>query len=189
KAKDHLDVALDQHRVLFAHAAWRDNSLGRAEQLLLECAPERRDWEWRYVYRLCHTDLLTLRHTDSVQSVAHSPDGRRLLTVSWEGTAMVWDAATGKKLLTLRTLRTGEPMTAGAFSPDGRRLATGSFDGVVKVWDATTGKEVLAPKGHSRTVNAIAFSPDGRRLSTGSVDATAKIWDAATGEEIRTIEG
>jgi tRNA A-37 threonylcarbamoyl transferase component Bud32 len=191
KAKDDLDVALDQHRVLFAHAAWRDDAVGRAEQLLLECAPERRDWEWRYVYRLCHTDLLTLRgHSHGVTTVAYSPDGRRLLTVSWDGTAIVWDAATGKKVLILRTQRgTDESMTAGAFSPDGRRLATGTVFGVVKVWDAATGKELLSPRGHRQWVSLVAFSRDGRRLITGSIDGMAKIWDAATGEEIRTVGG
>src|SRR5262249_47036193 len=106
KAKDDLDAALDQHRVLFAHAAWRDNAVGRAGQLLLEGAPERRDWEWRYVYRLCHTELVTLRgHSDHVTSVAFSPDGSRLLTASWDGTAKVWDAATGQEVLPLRTAR------------------------------------------------------------------------------------
>jgi WD40 repeat protein len=190
KAKDDLAVALDRQRVLFAHAAWRDDAVGRAEQLLLECAPQRHGWEWRYVYRLCHTDLLTLRgHSGDVTSVAYSPDGRRLLTVSWDGTAIVWDAATGKAVLPFRTLRgTEEPMTAAAFSPDGRRLATGTFDGVVKVWDAATGKEVLAPKGHRRWVRVVAFSRDGRRLITGSLDGM-KIWDAATGEEIRAVGG
>jgi WD40 repeat protein len=191
KAKDDLDVALDQHRVLFAHAAWRDYAMGRAERLLLECAPERRDWEWRYVYRLCHTDLLTLRgHSGDVTSVSYSPDGRHLLTVSWDGTAKVWDPDTGKEVLIFKTLRgTEEPMTAGAFSSDGRRLATGTQGGMVKVWDAATGKELLAPKGHRQWVTAVAFSRDGRRLSTGCIDGMAKIWDAATGEEIRSLWG
>jgi WD40 repeat protein len=191
RAKGDLDRALDRHRGLFAHAAWRDNAVGRAEQLLLECAPERRDWEWRYVYRLCHTERVTLRgHTSHVTFVAFSPDGSRLLTASWDGTAKLWDAATGQELLPLRTSRgVEEPMTAAAFSPDGRRLATGSYHGAVKVWEAATGQELLAPKGHSRWVDAVAFSPDGKRLATASKDGTAKLWDAARGEEIRVLRG
>src|SRR5262249_11436507 len=141
----------DLHRVLFAHAAWRDNAAGRAEQLLLECAPERRDWAGRYVYRLCHTDLVTLRgHSHPVTSVAFRPDGSRPPTASRDAPAQRGDAATGQEVLPLKPLRgTNEPMTAAAFSPDGRRLATGTYDGAVKVWDAATGKEVLAPKGHA----------------------------------------
>jgi WD40 repeat protein len=210
KAKDDLDRALDRHRVLFAHAAWRDNAVGRAEQLLLECAPERRGWEWRYVYRLCHTELATLRgHGHHVTSVAFSPDGSRLLTASWDGMAKVWDAATGKaEFDTPKTQQTANlfptthvgrvvltlkwnavPVTAAAFSPDGTRVAVGSYDGTAKVWDTATGKEVLAPKGHRLWVSAVAYSPDGRRLATASFDGTAKVWDAATGEEIRTLQG
>jgi WD40 repeat protein/serine/threonine protein kinase len=190
-AKDDLDVALDRHRVLFAHAAWWDNAVGRADELLLECAPERRGWEWRYVYRLCHSELTALRgHASHVTSVAYSPDGRRLLTASWDGTAKVWDAATGKAVLTLRSLRgPGRAITAAAFSPDGSRLATGTVDGAVEIWDAATGQEVLALKGHAQRVNAVAFNPDGRRLATASFDETAKVWDAATGEEIRVLRG
>jgi WD40 repeat protein len=188
KAKDDLDRALDLHRVLFAHAAWRDNAVGRAEQLLLECAPERRDWEWRYVYRLCHTELVRLRgHTSHVISVAFSPDGSRLLTASWDGTAKLWDAATGQEVLPLRW--NADSATAAAYSPDGRRLAAAAVDGTFKVWDAATGQELLAPKGHSQWVTAVAFRPDGKRLATACKDGTAKVWDAATGEEIRTLRG
>jgi hypothetical protein len=46
RLEDLLKSPLSQ--VLFAHAAWRDNAVGRAEQMLLECAHQQRDWEWRY---------------------------------------------------------------------------------------------------------------------------------------------
>jgi WD40 repeat protein len=41
-------------------------------------------------------------HGDYVDSVAWSPDGKRLATGNYDKTAKVWDAATGKELLTLR---------------------------------------------------------------------------------------
>jgi len=61
-----------------------------------------------------------------------SPDGRRIATSSGDGTAKVWDAATGKELLTLSG-HTGV-VDDVAFSPDGTRLATTSADGTVKIW-------------------------------------------------------
>ena len=52
---------------------------------------------------LSSTAWLTLRgHNAAVYSVAWSPDGKRLATTSIDKTAKVWDAASGRELLTLR---------------------------------------------------------------------------------------
>ncbi len=67
-------------------------------------------------------DLLTLRgHSSPVRAVAFSANGKRLATASGDGTAKLWDAESGKELLTLRGVVWGV-----AFSPDGKRLATAS---------------------------------------------------------------
>jgi WD40 repeat protein len=71
--------------------------------------------------------------------VAWSLDGKRLATGSWGGAVRVWDARTGKELLTPRAISGG--VSSVAWSPDGSRLATGS--GTAQVWDAETGKELL----------------------------------------------
>ena len=71
-------------------------------------------------------------HTSSVSSVAFSPDGARIVTGSWDHTAKVWDAQTGRELLTL-TGHTGFVFSA-VFSPDGSRIVTNSSDGTAKVW-------------------------------------------------------
>jgi WD40 repeat protein len=66
--------------------------------------------------------------------VAFSPDGRRLASGSIDQTVKVWDAASGKELLTFRGH--SREVNSVAFSPDGRRLA-GIFDQTIKVWDAS----------------------------------------------------
>jgi WD40 repeat protein len=79
--------------------------------------------------------LLTCKgHTDDVQSVAFSPDGKRLASASDDNTVKVWDTQTGQELLTLRV---DKHMRKVAFSPDGHRLACGAADGTITIWDAT----------------------------------------------------
>ena len=79
--------------------------------------------------------------------MAFSPDGRRIVSGSYDETVKVWDAATGQEILTLKG-HTGCVLSV-AFSPDGRRIVSGSDDKTVKVWDAATGQEILTLKGHT----------------------------------------
>jgi hypothetical protein len=62
------------HQIGHAHREWQEAEVARAEQLLESCPPEKRAWEWHYVQRLCHADLLTRRGYGG-GGVAFSPDG------------------------------------------------------------------------------------------------------------------
>jgi hypothetical protein len=95
-----------------------------------------------------------------VLDVAFSPDGSRLATAGADGLAKMWDAATGRELLTL--IGHTDSLYSLAFSPDGRYIATSSDveDTTVKVWDAQTGEEIYTLAGHVARVWGLAFSPD-----------------------------
>ena len=129
-------------------------------------------------------------------SVAFSPDGKRLVTAAVpfeQGKERVrefkvWDAQTGKELLTLKGDTFGGNVGIPSiykvcFSPDGKRLAAASGK-EVKLWDAQTGEEVLSLKVGGQIV---AFSPDGKRLATTGNEV--KVWDAQTGKELLTLKG
>jgi len=114
--------------------------------------------------------------------VAFSPNGQRIVTGSEDHTAKVWEAASGRELLTLKEHSDG--IWCVAFSPDGQRIVTGGDDQTAKVWEAVSGREVLTLKGHSDAINSAPFSPDGQRIVTASDDQTAKIWRAARPEDV-----
>ena len=103
---------------------------------------DRRGFEWFYWQRKLASGHITLKgHAGFVLSEAFSPDGKQLASVGGDGTAKIWDPATGQ---VVRTLKGHTSFVTGvAFSPDGKRLATASNDRTVKLWDAVTGQAIV----------------------------------------------
>jgi Tol biopolymer transport system component len=136
-------------------------------------------------------ELLTINgHTDEVDSLSWSPDGKRLATESFDGAGKVWDVMGGRAMRAGR----GSPdlVIQGrrvCWSPDGARLATVSENGVAKVWDARDGRPLLNLKGHRSAVSAISWSPDSQRLATASADGNAILWDVARERVLVTLQG
>jgi len=126
-------------------------------------------------------------HSDSVRSVAISPDGKTLASGSEDNSIKLWDMKTGKEIRSL----TGhsDSVRSVAISADGKTLASGSEDNSIKLWDMKTGKEIRSLIGHSDSVRSVAISADGKTLASGSGDNSIKLWDMKTGKEIRSLIG
>src|SRR5262249_18005812 len=119
------------------------------------------------------------RQATEAWDLCWSPDGGRIATAYWNGTAKVWDADTTAELFTLRG-HSG-PVWAVGWRPDGKRIATGSNDRTVKIWDATTGRETLTLRGHTDGVHGGHWDPNGYRLATRDEPGNVLIWDATAG--------
>jgi WD40 repeat protein len=134
------------------------------------------------------TRLYTYRgHSGGLESVAWSPDGKRIASGSGDGTVQVWDAVDGGNGFTYKG-HSGWVRSV-AWSPDGKRIASGSGDGTVQVWDAVDGGNGFTYKGHFGVLESVAWSPDGKRIASGSGDKTVQVWDAVDGGNSFTYEG
>ncbi|MBL8748011.1 MAG: protein kinase [Planctomycetes bacterium] len=115
---------------------------------------------------------------DSIEAMAIDPGERLLLAASRDGTAWLWELATGT------TVRVVADHTAAlvscAFAPDGRRFATTSLDGTARVF-ATDGSGTPLVLRHEHAVGAVAFDPAGERLATFAADGCTRIWNLRTG--------
>ena len=183
------------HSIVLAQRAWLDSNVGRTVQILDDCPEELRGWEWHYLSRMCHTELLTLRrHTQAVQDVCFSPRGERIASGAEDGTVRIWDSATGEQLMQFDE-HTGEVYGLD-FSPDGNYLISAGGEmvestksGQLYVWDAQTGERLHKLEGHSGIVADAAFSQVGGLMASACYDNTIRVWDATSFELLFPLNG
>jgi hypothetical protein len=111
--------------------------------------------------------------------VVLAPDGRTLATAGPDGTATLWEIATGKERVRLRTGGT-DPLTALAYSPDSALLIGAGPGQTLWCWDTLTGDRLGQRRGDQTSVGVLAFAPDGRKLVSGGRDGTLLVWDVAS---------
>ena len=118
---------------------------------------------------------LPLRGQPSVQSLAFSPDGKRLAVIEADHT-YVWNLASHTVVATLPSTD-AIGLNIVAFSPDGATLAIGS-----ELWNATTYAHIATLRSAACDgASAVTFSPDSSELAvaTSSTDSKTCLWDVA----------
>jgi tRNA A-37 threonylcarbamoyl transferase component Bud32 len=112
-----------------------------------------------------------------VWCAAYTPDGKRLITLTGDGTLKAWDAATGEEVFAFQ----GQARKANGFSltPDGKLLAALDIGQMVGVWDAAAGRPASSV-GQNLSANPFlcaTLSPDGRFLAVGDEANAALVLD------------
>jgi len=154
-------------------------------------------------WSLCFWDAATGRKTGGIDlekdspptkntlaACALSPDGKTLaMTMRFEGTIRLVDAATGKEIRRLEGHARGFDATRSVdFAPDGKTLASVGMDGAIRLWDVATGKETqkLAPLLGAFDL-FVKFSPDGKMLVSKD-GGSVRLREVLTGKEIHKLQ-
>jgi WD40 repeat protein len=124
-----------------------------------------------------------------VQSVAFSPDGKRVAAGTIGGGAYVWDLEARRLIHEFVPSPHQGKIYSVSFSHDGRLLATGSEAGLIGLWDIEKRAMVRNLTGHDDSVLVVRLTRDGRRLASCGRDTTIRLWDAGSGRMQATFQG
>jgi hypothetical protein len=170
RAENNLRIAQTSSyisKLQLAQNKYEGKNLIEAWNNLNDCQWNLRGWEHAYLRKQFDNSNITLYgHKSRVSSANFSPDGKLVVTGSWDGTAKVWDTQTGKIILNINGH--DSPIVSVCFSPDGKRIltATGGLKRSAKIWDANSGSELMIIKGDDGVVECASFSPDGSKILT-----------------------
>lgn len=133
-------------------------------------------------------------HEGLVLSAVYSPDGKRIVTASQDGTAQLWSAGTGKP--TAEPLGHRDAVFSAAFDRAGQRVLTASFDGTVRIWTADEGALVSLIDVGAPALEA-TFTADGRHVVVTTLEMPVEpiaappffrtetaLWDVGTGTRV-----
>lgn len=128
-------------------------------------------------------------HNRTVNSVAFTSDGKRLLSASDDGQVIIWSLKDGHLVSNKATLTHGDKARSVATSPVEDYAVSAGTDAIIRLWSISRRFELRRFEGHTSSVNSVAFSSDGRYVVSGSSDWTVRLWDATNGKEIHQFLG
>lgn len=124
-------------------------------------------------------------HGGPVRALAVSPDGKRLVSASFDTTAITWSLTSG---VAEKVMRFHEGAVNAVVVLQDGRIATSGEDARIAIWRTGDDKPVTILQGHTAPVVSLAVSPDGATLASASWDNTARLWPLGGGTP-RVLEG
>jgi WD40 repeat protein len=122
-------------------------------------------------------------HANKVSALAFSPDGKHLVTGSWDKTARVWNVETGEP--ESPPLAQDSEILGVSFTGEGR-VATVDFLGTLALWDPSTWKTVSVAF-LIENPSAAAFSANGKYLAIATSGGNIDVWEVASHKRLTDL--
>ena len=125
-------------------------------------------------------------HKGSVRSLAISPDGKLLVSCSFDKTIKFWSLPKGELLKTIDNQE--ERMLSVVISTDGKVVASSSYAHDIKLWNIPDG-DLLKTINLNEYTGSLTFSPNDNILaSRGDDNKTIQLWDYSTGNRLQNMK-
>ncbi|MCX6147773.1 MAG: WD40 repeat domain-containing protein [Candidatus Kapabacteria bacterium] len=125
-------------------------------------------------------------HSSNVFRLAWSPDATKAVTVSLDGSVIVWDLIKNTQLYKISNAHSA--CYSCSWNKVGNLIATGGKDSI-KVWNAKNGKLLKSFKAHNGTIASLAWKNNCNILASCADDKSIKIWDIEKTKLITTLIG
>lgn len=117
-------------------------------------------------------------HSQPIQDLALSTNGKYAITGSWDSTMRLWDLEAGSSLRTFKG-HTSD-VNSVALSPDNRQIVSGSRDKTIKLWNTIAEcKYTITEDKHNDWVSCVRFSPSSTEtlIVSSGWDKLVKVWN------------
>lgn len=146
---------------------------GQVEELMVTASDDFTMFLWNPLKSAKPLARMT-GHQKLVNHVAFSPDGRYIVSASFDNSIKLWDGRDGKFIATFRGHVASVYQVA--WSSDCRLLVSCSKDTTLKVWDVKTRKLSVDLPGHQDEVYTVDWSVDGQKVCSGGKDKMVRLW-------------
>lgn len=128
-------------------------------------------------------------HFDSMNALAYSPDGSRIVTASDDGKIKIWDVVSGFCLATFDEHQSS--VTGVVFAKKGQVMFSSSLDGTVRAWDLIRFRNFRTFTSTSRIqFSTVAVDPSGEIVVAGSLDNfDIQVWSVQTSQLLDQLAG
>jgi WD40 repeat protein len=117
-------------------------------------------------------------HTDTVNSVQFSIDGRHAVSGGGDNIVRMWDIATGDCRQTFKGHK--HSIYSVSLSADNRYVISGGGDEKLRLWDVKRGLCFKKDWMYGGYITEVSLSSDGRFAISAGGDTTLRLWEVST---------